>query len=133
MNRFHHLGLFVRDLELGRKKLAALIEIRDLDEVIDDGGLRVSVQFITDSSGVRYELVAPFGDDNPVEPVLKARKNILNHVAYETDEFDVEFGRMRREGCLPLAPPRQARAFGGNRVVFFLTPLGFIFELIEGA
>ena len=132
MIRFHHLGLFVRDLEFGLTELEKVIEVKDVSEVTDDFGLRVSVQFVIDSSNLRYELVAPLGENNPVDPVLKARKNILNHVAYITDDFETTFNKMRQDGCLPLAPPRNAKAFGGKKVVFMLTPLGFIYELIEG-
>ena len=31
---------------------------------------------------------------------------------------------------VPLGPPKTAKAFNGSRVIF-LTPLGFIIELIE--
>ncbi len=132
MTRFHHLGLFVRDLEYGLITLEKIIDINNVSEVTDDFELRVSVQFVNDTSNLCYELVAPLGENNPVEPVLRAKKNILNHVAYVTDEFQINFEKMRQEGCLPLAPPKRAKAFDGNYVVFLLTPLGFIYELIEG-
>ena len=132
MTRFHHLGLFVRDLESGLNELGKIIKIEEVTDVTHDAELKVSVQFAIDSSNLRYELVAPLGENNPVDSVLKAKKNILNHVAYVSNEFQMDFEKMRQEGCLPLAPPRNAKVFGGNKVAFFLTPLGFIYELIEG-
>jgi methylmalonyl-CoA/ethylmalonyl-CoA epimerase len=62
---------------------------------------------------------------------LKSRKNVLNHVAYRTNDLDATLSRLRDEGAFPLGPPRSAIAFGGKRVVFLFTTLDFIIELIE--
>ena len=77
------------------------------------------------------ELVASFGDNSPVTNVLKRKKDFLNHIAYETDDFEIEINRLRKEGLVPLGAPKKAKAFQGSRVIFFLSPLGFIIELIE--
>ncbi|NQV82479.1 MAG: VOC family protein [Rhodospirillales bacterium] len=130
---FDHIGLFVADLREGRQHLSALIPIVDFTEPADDPKLKVRVQFGTDSSGIRYELVAPFGDGNPVSAVLDAGKNILNHVAYTASDLNGEIDRLRDVGAIPLGPPAPAVAFAGARVIFLLTPLGFIIELIEAA
>lgn len=130
---FDHVGLFVPDLETGRDRLAALLPIRAAGEPIDDPGLKVRVQFLTDASGLRYELVAPLGEGNPVAPVLASGKAILNHVAYRVADLEHEARRLRRAGSVPLGPARPAAAFGGAPVMFFLTPLRFILELIEAA
>jgi len=131
MRKFHHIGLLVKDLAVGLEKLERTIDVASVSEVIVDENLLVLIQFITDKSGVRYELVAPFGVGNPVEQALRSKKNILNHVAYMSQDFDNDFVELRRSGAIPLGMPKQAKAFDGRRVVFFLTSLGFIFELVE--
>ena len=130
---FDHIGLFVPSLEKGRTHLSQILPITGYGEEIDDPGLKVRVQFGTDSSGVRYELVAPFGEGNPVSGVLASGKGILNHVAYRVADLPAETARLRAARALPIGEPRPAVAFRGARVAFFLTPLGFIVELIEGA
>lgn len=132
MRRFHHIGIFVKDLDFGLEQLEKIFEVASVSEVISDENLLVLIQFVTDNSGVRYELVAPFGDGNPVERVLETKRNLLNHVAYVSDNFDDDIVELRRSGAIPLGLPKQAKAFDGRKVVFFLTKLGFIFELIEG-
>jgi methylmalonyl-CoA/ethylmalonyl-CoA epimerase len=129
---FDHIGLFVADLDRGRRRLGALLPIADLSEPIEDPGLKVRIQFATDTSGVRYELVAPFGEGDPVSGVLASGQAILNHVAYRVADLDAALARLRAEGALPLGPPSPAVAFGGRRVVFLLTRLRFILELVEG-
>lgn len=128
---FDHIGLFVADLEAGRAKLSALLPIADESDPIDDAGLKVRVQFCYDTLGICYELVAPFGEGNPVSGVLESGKAVLNHVAYRVVDLQAEAARLRREGAIPLGPARPAVAFGGRDVMFFLTPLRFIIELIE--
>jgi len=129
--RFHHIGLFVPDLAGGRQSLSALLPVRDWEAEIDDPGLRVRVQFGLDAAGVRYELVAPLGEKNPVEGALRTGRNILNHVAYCVDDIAAERGRLEAEGCFSMTEPHPAVAFGGRPVMFLMTPLRFILELIE--
>ena len=129
--KFDHIGIFVKELNYGRTEIAKVIDISDESEVYNDPVLNVSVQFCYDKSKICYELVAPFGDNNPVDMVLKNNGNTLNHVAYKTNKFDEKILHYREKGCIPLGPASQAVAFGGARVIFFLTPLKFIIELIE--
>ena len=128
---FDHIGLFVPSLDKGRHHLSRLLPIASYGEEFHDAGLKVQVQFGTDSSGVRYELVAPFGEGNPVSGVLASGKGLLNHVAYRVADLPTEMTRLRANGALLIGRPCPALAFGGARVAFALTPLNFIIELIE--
>jgi methylmalonyl-CoA/ethylmalonyl-CoA epimerase len=129
--RFDHIGLFVSDLSHGRERLASLLPVVRFTDEIDDPLLRVRIQFCIDASGIRYELVAPLGEKNPVSNVLASGKNILNHVAYRVQPFEAAMDSVRQQGGIPLGAPAPAVAFGGAKVVFFLTSLRFILELIE--
>jgi methylmalonyl-CoA/ethylmalonyl-CoA epimerase len=131
MMQFDHLGVFVKSLDEGLTHFHKMFHIKTISDEFHDPLLKVSVQLLVDSSGIRYETVAPNGLGNPVDAVLRERKNILNHVAYRTDEFENELVRLRAEGCLPLGKPVPAVAFDGSRVVFLLTPLRLILEIIE--
>lgn len=128
---FDHIGLFVGDIETGRRQLAALLPIERWTEVIDDPGMNVRVQFGLDRSAIRYELVAPLAEPNPVSGVLATGKNILNHVAYRCADLESAMETLRRQGAVPLGRPQAAVAFNGSRVAFYLTPLRFIIELVE--
>ncbi len=128
---FDHLGIFVHSIEDGQRKLESILPIRSWGKVFDDDILHVRVCFGLDESGLRYELVAPFGSPNPVSGVLAGRKNILNHVAYRVPDIAAASRALRSSGSVPIAPPKPAVAFGGALVAFFLTALGFIIELVE--
>jgi methylmalonyl-CoA/ethylmalonyl-CoA epimerase len=128
---FDHIGIFVKDIEVGLAQLKNLLPIVDQGEIYKDPLLRVLVQFCYDQDGTCYELVAPFGDDNPVDPILASNNNILNHVAYKSEHFEGTVKHFRDSGCVPLSSAKPAVAFGGARVIFFLTPLRLIVEIIE--
>lgn len=129
--QFDHLGVFVKTLAQGRAVLESIVPIAAVSDPVHDPLLKVSVQFLRDTSGIRYEIVAPNGQGNPVDAVLSEQRGILNHVAYRVKDFDAEVARLREARCMPLGEPRPAVAFGNARVMFFLTPLRTIVELIE--
>ena len=129
--RFDHIGIFVSSLAQGRELLSALLPIVRQSDEFRDPLLQVEVQFLYDPSDICYELVAPSGPNNPVDTVLKTRKNVLNHVAYRVDDLDGKLIELRDAGCVPIGEPRPAVAFGGRRVTFLYNPLNFVIELVE--
>ena len=129
--KFNHIGIFVKNLKDGEKLFTKLLNIKNVSKKIDDKNLKVSIQFIVDESNITYEIVAPFGKNNPVEKILKENRYVLNHIAYSTKNFDKTIRELRNDGYAPLGPAKKALAFKGARVIFFITPLNFIVEIIE--
>jgi len=129
--KFDHIGIFSKSLDEGRKHMYNIFEIKKLSQEFHDQSLKVSIQFLTDKSGITYEIVAPFGKNNPVDQVLKKNKNILNHVAYRTKNFSKEIKKLRGAGCAPLGEAKKALAFNYSKVIFFITPLNFIIEIVQ--
>jgi methylmalonyl-CoA/ethylmalonyl-CoA epimerase len=128
---FDHIGIFVKTLAEGRTHFQSLLKIKQISEEFYDHRIKVAVQFLYDEDGICYEIIAPYLEGNPVDHVLLARKNVLNHVAYRVRNFNGLVEHYRNNKCAQLGPPLPAIAFGGRRVVFFLTPLNIIIELIE--
>ena len=129
--KFDHIGIFVKNLQFGSKHLTRLFEIKKKTNIIHDPLHKVSVQFFYDKNNICYELVAPKGKKNPVSSILKQNKNILNHVAYKSKNFQKDITKLRKLGCIPLGKPKPARAFKGANIIFFLSPLKIIIEVIE--
>ena len=129
MNLFHHIGIFVKNLEYGKIEISKFIEISSTSDEIIDEEIGVKIIFVKDNQGILYELVAPFVC--PVKGALSRGKDLLNHIAYKTNTFDLEIEKLRNAGFVPLGPAKKAKAFEGSRVIFFLSTLGFIIELVE--
>lgn len=129
--KFDHIGIFVPSIATGRKYLESILHVSNWTEPVDDPIQKVSVQFGTDLLGICYEIVAPCGENNPVDVLLSQSKNILNHVAYKVDNIDIEIERLIGERCILVSGPSPAKAFNNNNIAFLYTPLRFIIELIE--
>jgi len=128
---FDHVGVFVPDIDKAKAKLEAILPVRTWGRIFDDDILHARICFGEDASGLRYELVAPLGSPNPVSGILESGRNILNHVAYRVPNLATAAETLRATGAVPTGPPKPAIAFGGALVMFFLTDLGFMIELIE--
>lgn len=129
--KFDHIGVFVKTIASGDEELSAILPIVRRSEIFTDPAIKVQVQFLYDTSGICYELVAPCGEGNPVDGILKSKRNILNHVAYRTEDLDASIEDLRAKGGFPLNQPTPAVAFGGKRVVFLMTSMNFVIELVE--
>jgi methylmalonyl-CoA/ethylmalonyl-CoA epimerase len=128
---FDHIGIVVPSLEEGRQTLSSLFGHLHWTTRFDDPQLGVSVVFAQDLSGIVYELITPFGFDSPVLRTLTSRANLLNQIAYRTRSLDASVARLRKARAVPVGRSAPAVAFGGARVQFLMTPLGFLMELIE--
>ena len=130
--KFNHIGLVVRDIEAAQGQLADSLQLSGWTEIITDEGIGVQASFGRDASGVCYELIAPYGEDSPIAGHLAQGRSILNHVAYTVGDITEAAAAMRRARAFPLGPAKPAVAFGGRPVQFFMSPLKFIIELVEG-
>lgn len=132
--RFDHIGVAAPDLAEARRFLSSTLRITRWTEEFIDPGIGVIVQFgrAEDSSGPWYELIAPYGDHSPISGAIKSGKNILNHVAYFVEDIEIAAACLREERCFPVSEAQPAVAYRGRNVQFFMSPLMFMIELIEG-
>ena len=128
---FDHIGVVVADLMDGEEMLRILFPIVSRSTEYIDQLINVRIRFLKDSSNIRYELISPLNEKSPLNSVLKTKKDVINHVAYRTERFNKVVDYYNKIGCFQLGNPTPAVAFNNNRVVFFLTQLGAIIELIE--
>lgn len=128
--RLHHVGVVVADLEAWLERMVVLFGARTIAPPLEDPLQRVRVAFIDAGTGTSIEGIEPLGDDSPVAHFLGSGGG-LNHLCFEVQDLDAELGRLRGEGCLPVSPPKPARAFGGRRVAFLYTRERQLVELVE--
>lgn len=131
MIHFHHIGIFVKNITLGKKFFLDLFKVIKWSKIYHDKKLGVTVMFLYDQKKICYEIVAPLTNNNPVEKVLRTKKNLLNHIAYISDDFKNDIKKLRAQGCAPITKIIRAKAFNNKKIIFFLTSLGFIIEIIE--
>lgn len=129
--KFDHIGIFVSTLSDGRKYFNKFLNIKKYSNVIIEKDIKVKLQFLYDNKNIKYELVAPYGKINPITNSLLKKKNIINHLAYKVKKFDEKIKQLRSVKFIPISPIFKANAFKGSRVIFLISNLNFIIELIE--
>lgn len=129
--QFDHIGLVVKSLDKGRRAMHQVHGITEWAQAVSDTVNGVHILFGRDPSGIVYELLEPIDALSPVYGALKARKNLLNHVAYRVAHLATSALAMRATGCAPIGEPRPAIAFGNGCIQFFVSPLNTVIELIE--
>jgi len=129
---FDHLGVICKSISAGRPHMFSVFGVRHWTSSFFDPIQKVVVQFGRDPSGIVYELIEPAGPDSPIAATLAKGQNLLNHVAYRVPHLETAAKDLRAKRCMPLGVAAPATAFGGNYIQFFLTPLRFILELIQG-
>ena len=128
---FHHLGIFVKSIDKASIILSRDLKAKKASPIIVDKNLQVKVQFFKYANNLIFELVEGIGSKNPVKSSLDQNKNLLNHIAYKTNEFDFQMNKLIKKGYIQISKVSNSIAFKGKKIVFFLSPLNFIIELIE--
>jgi methylmalonyl-CoA/ethylmalonyl-CoA epimerase len=125
------MGLLVADMTEGREFLESTFGLDRWTQIFEDPGIGVFVQFGRTADGPCYELISPLGEASPVSTALKRGINILNHVAYLTDDLDRDADMLQQKGSMMAGPAKPAVAYGGARVQFWVTAQRLMVELIE--
>lgn len=128
---FDHIGIVTDDIDRSAERMIKMFGITNWTTLFEDPQLAVKVRFLRDPSGLVYELIAPLGETSPVLRALRTRTNLLNQIAYKTTSLESDSILLRSQGAIPTSEPAPAVAFGGARVQFFFTKLGFIVELVQ--
>ncbi len=129
--KFNHIGIFVKSIKFGIKELSKIINIKRKSRLIKDKNLKVKVIFLYDEKNLCYELIEPFGKKNPVSNTLKKKINILNHIAYQSSNFEKDIKKLIKSGFRPITMAVKAKAFSNKRIIFLINKLNFINEIIE--
>lgn len=126
---FNHIGLFVKNIKKSEKYIAPFLKLNK-KKIIFDKKLKIKVKLYFDNKKICYELVEPYGKNNPVSGFLKRGSNILNHIAYSTKNFGLAITSLKKKNFMQISKINYSKVFKG-KIVFFLSPLNYIVEVIE--
>jgi methylmalonyl-CoA/ethylmalonyl-CoA epimerase len=129
--RFDHIGVAATTLKAGREVLRAVLGIVDWSAEFTDPLNHIYCQFGRDASGTCYEIIAPLDEQSPIAKTVRTRRDTLHHVAYLVADLEAEAARLSAAGSVVVTRPTPAVAYGGARIQFFFSGLGFVVELIE--
>ena len=130
LNRIHHLGYAVEDLEA-----ASLFYKENFGahpgepEAVEEQGI-VAAMFRVGES--RIELVQPTSPDSPVGKFLARRGEGFHHVAYQVDDLEAVLAHLQKSG-VELVDEKPRIGAGGTRMAFVhpRDTFGVLTELVE--
>lgn len=130
--KFDHIGIVVECIEESRAIFERDFSGFSSSKVYLDKEIDVKIQFIEYENSNKIELIEPLSEVSPIRSVLE-KKNISNihHLAYLCENIEETCNSFRDKGYGFLTKFYNAEAFNGARVIFLLSPLNFIVELIE--
>ncbi|NIM91515.1 MAG: methylmalonyl-CoA epimerase [Candidatus Aminicenantes bacterium] len=131
IKRIDHLGIAVKDLEASLKKWQELFAAKvGAIEEIRERGVKVAPLEFEDGSVV--ELVAPLGEDSPLEKFINERGEGIHHLSLEVDGIEEVMERLKNKGIRFIQEEPQKGAEGSK--IAFVHPRnlgGVLLELKE--
>ena len=129
--KLHHLGIAVPSIEAAAPWWQQVCQFRRVSEVVYDPIQEVRVQFFKAVDGFCVELIEPASESSPVSCFLAEQGGGLYHLCFEVKDLDATVAKWRESGAFPVKKPEPAVAFGGQRIVFLVTPQRILVELVE--
>ena len=128
-----HVGVAVPTLEPTTELLSDFLGYRVVSGPFDDHIQKVRVIFLakTDRDVAEIELIAPLGEDSPIQSILAKSGGGAYHLCFETRELEGALEHARKNGCMVVSSPVAAVAFQGRRIAWIYTRTRQLFELVE--
>ena len=130
--KFHHIGIIVKNIDKALLNLNTILDIKKKSKIFLDRKWKVKVIFLHDSRNkIIFEIIEPLNSKSPISTSLKKNINILNHVAFQSKNFNQDKKKIFLAGGIPVTEALEAIAFKNKKIQFFLTKENFLIELIE--
>lgn len=129
--KLSHIGIAVADITKALASYQEIFGYKIRSGPFDDPLQKVSVCFLETgkSSDVTIELVAPTGEDSPVNRILTKAIGAY-HLCYEVDDISAALRHFRFHGCIVVSEPVPAVAFAGRPIAWVYTPTRQLTELV---
>ena len=130
--RLHHVGYVVESIAKSAPDFARWLLLQWDGEVIHDPLQFVRVTFLPGNlaSEATIELVEPVGPRSPVRKFSDAGGG-LHHVCYEVDNLAAHIADCQAAGATLVRVPMPAKAFGGRKIAWMITPEKLLVEYLE--
>lgn len=126
--KIHHIGYLVKKIEKAKQTFETLGYVTKQDTVYDEIR-KVHICFLQ-KDGYCIELVSPASEDSVVSGLMKKIKNSPYHICYEAADPEAAYRELTADGFTAIDTPTPAPALDGRRVVFLMSPVIGMIELL---
>lgn len=127
--KIHHIGYLVKNIDKAIEKFNQL-GFKRISETTCDEIRHIHICFM-EKDGYVIELVSPYDSNSVVSKLMKQYKNSPYHICYLTNKFEETCTALQTVGYVMLDNPLPAPALEGKRVVFLISHISGMIELLE--
>ena len=127
--RIHHVGYLVKNQSAALEAFK-ILGFQVVSSTTHDLHRGIEICFI-EKDGYRIELVSPWGENSIINILLKRHRNSPYHICYASEQFEQDLAEISSKGFLQIDEPLEAPALAGQRVVFLLSPVLGMIELLD--
>lgn len=127
--KVHHIGYAVKDTEQAEKIFNTLGFTKN-GGAVEDSIRNVKILFMRNGNEC-IELVAPNGENTPVDGVLKNSGPAPYHICYEVTDLEETVAELKKQKFMVLKKLEIAPAIGNCRVEFMYHKDVGMIELVE--
>lgn len=128
MMKINHIGIVVSDIQRALHTYINEYGYQQISEILTIENQLVRVVLLNCGNDVNVELIEPVSEDSPVATALK-RGGGINHICYETTEFDKKYEKFKNKVVRPPKPAPEVYFKGGR--TFFIFRKGELVEFLE--
>lgn len=127
--KIHHVGYLVKNIQKAISKFQSLgYEIQG--RCTHDTYRLIDICFLQKDS-YYVELVSPFDSKSIVSNLMRQYKNSPYHICYSVENIEQACDELKKEGFVIMQQPAPAPAINDKRVVFLMSHVLGIIELVE--
>ena len=130
--RLHHVGYVVMSIAESATALARSLSLEWDGVIVHDLLQFVKVTFLPANlaSEATIELVEPAGPRSPVRKFAEAGGG-FHHLCYEVEDLKARIAESQAAGGTMVRVPLPAKAFGGRKIAWIVTPEKLLVEYLE--
>lgn len=126
--KVHHIGYAVKNIE-DSVEYFKILGYEQVSSVVEDSIRNVKIVFLQNGTE-KIELVAPDGENTPIDSTLKKSGSTPYHICYEVENIDETIVSLGKKWVL-VRKPDVAPAINNQRVAFLLNNKIGLIELVE--
>ena len=126
--KINHIGVVVKNIATELRLYLEVYGFSQISEFLTIENQKVRVVLLNCGNDMNIELIEPIGNKSPVSNALR-KGGGLNHICYETKEFDQLYKRFKNK-VVQHPKPAPEPYFNGGRT-FFAYLKGGLVEFLE--
>ena len=126
--RIHHIGYAVKNIDEAFK-FFKILGFEKVNEKVVDEERKVKILFVKNNEYL-VELIEPYGNNSPIENILKNSGSSPYHICYESKDILKDIEMLKSEGFVLISELSAAPAINNQKVCFLYNRKVGIIEIL---